>query len=59
MTISTNIKSLRYFYVKTGNDRINVTLDISNTYPVQLQVYRVEYSENQTVKFSESITGHE
>ena len=43
MTISSKIEYLRYFYI-INNDRVDITLDISQEYPKKLQVYYIQYA---------------
>ena len=43
MTISTGISNLRYLYIDSKNDRIDIILDISKIYPSKLQLYYVIY----------------
>ena len=33
MTISSNIENLRFFCINNNEDRLDITLDISNEYP--------------------------
>ena len=58
MTISHNIKNLRYFYVNSKYGRVEITLDIAHEYPKKLQVYKVEYY-NDRWKYSGIIQGPE
>ena len=39
MTISFNIQNLRFFCINNGENRVNITLDISHEYPKKLVVY--------------------
>ena len=36
MTISFNIENLRFFYINNGENRVDITLDISQEYPKKL-----------------------
>ena len=39
MIVSSNMENLRYFYVDRGYYRAEITLDITQEYPMKLQVY--------------------
>ena len=55
-TISNNIKNLRHFSVYLYSDRANITLNIYDEYPVNLQLYEVKY-EGCTMNYSGAIEG--
>ena len=62
MILSKNIKNLSCFSIDTENNKVNITLDITNEYPDKLLVFGVIYSYNKddnTCKYLESIQGPE
>ena len=56
MTLSSNIENLRYFYVNTEFDRVEIALNITKEYPRMLQFYKIEY-RNSWYKYSGAIQG--
>ena len=57
MTISENIENLSCLFINNGNNRVNVNLDITKTYPKRLSVYKITYDERS--KYSGKIIGTE
>ena len=55
MTLSRNIKNLNFFCIDNVNNRVNITLDITNEYPDKLSAFKIVYDYNyssETCKYS-------